>query len=88
MSYRLKVLILARARDAAGGSKRIATRRGYPPAYKAPGDFLFPAPDGRGRDHGSTGRGIRRAVERAGLKDEGISAHSFRHTFASILIVA
>ncbi len=55
--------------------------------YKAPGDFLFPAPDGRGRDHGSTGRGIRRAVERAGLADEGISAHSFRHTFASILIV-
>ena len=26
-------------------------------------------------------------VERAGLSDEGISAHSFRHTFASILIV-
>lgn len=52
----------------------------------AESDFVFPAPDGRGRDHRSVGRGIERAVERAKLGD-GISAHSFRHTFASQLIV-
>lgn len=49
-------------------------------------DFVFGSPDGRGRDHRSTSRGIERAVKRAGLGD-GISAYSFRHTFASILIV-
>jgi integrase len=49
-------------------------------------DYVFGNPDGRGRDHRSTSRGIERAVERARL-GEGISAHSFRHTFASILIV-
>ena len=48
-------------------------------------DFLFPAPDGRGRDHRSASRGVQRAVERAEL-GEGISSHSFRHTFASMLI--
>src|SRR5581483_10829623 len=32
-------------------------------------DFVFPAPDGRGRDHRSVGRGIERAVERAKLGD-------------------
>lgn len=55
--------------------------------FKATGDFLFPAPDGRGRDHRSTSRGIERAVERAKL-GEGITSHVFRHTFASVLIVA
>jgi integrase len=30
-------------------------------------DFVFPAPDGRGRDHRSASRGIERTVERAGL---------------------
>jgi integrase len=49
-------------------------------------DFVFPAPDGKGRDHRSVSRGIERAVERAEL-GVGISAHSFRHTFASQLIV-
>jgi integrase len=49
-------------------------------------DFIFPAPDGRGRDHRSAGRGIERAVERAKLGN-GVSAHGFRHTFASMLIV-
>lgn len=55
--------------------------------FKAGSDFLFPAPDGRGRDHRSTSKGIERAVARASL-GEGISSHVFRHTFASILIVA
>ncbi|MDX6423890.1 MAG: hypothetical protein QOI67_1361, partial [Gaiellaceae bacterium] len=49
-------------------------------------DLVFPSPDGRGRDHRSTSRGIERAVARAKLGD-GISSHSFRHTFASMLIV-
>jgi integrase len=49
-------------------------------------DFVFPAPDGRGRDHRSVSRGIERAVGRAKL-GEGISAHNMRHTFASMLIV-
>lgn len=49
-------------------------------------DYVFPAPDGSGRDHRSTAKGIERAVKRAKLGD-GISAHSFRHTFASQLIV-
>ena len=49
------------------------------------GDFVFPAPDGRGHDHRSAAKGIERAVDRAELGD-GLSAHSFRHTFASQLI--
>jgi integrase len=48
-------------------------------------DFVFAAPEGRGHDHRSAAKGIERAVSRAGLGD-GISAHSFRHTFASQLI--
>jgi integrase len=44
-------------------------------------DFVFPSPNGRGRDHRSAGRGIERAAERAGLT--GVSAHTCRHTFAS-----
>jgi integrase len=55
--------------------------------YKAMADPVFSAPDGRGRDRRSTARGIERALERAGLADAGISPHSFRHTFASMLIV-
>jgi integrase len=54
--------------------------------YKRDGDFVFVNPDRRGRCHRSTSRGVKRAVERAKLGD-GISAHSFRHTFASLLIV-
>jgi len=55
--------------------------------YKAPGDFLFPTPDGRGRDQRSTARGVERALEAAGLAGEKISSHNFRHSFASLLIV-
>lgn len=55
--------------------------------FKDGDDFVFPAPDGRGRDHRSSSRGVERAVARAGLGD-GISSHVFRHTFASLLIVA
>ena len=55
--------------------------------FKAPTDYVFPGPDGRGRDHRSLGRGIERTLERAGLDGEGISAHAFRHSFASLLIV-
>lgn len=54
---------------------------------KATTDFVFPSPDGRGRDQPSTSRGIERALKRAGLEGEGLSAHAFRHTFASLLMV-
>lgn len=54
--------------------------------YSRPTDYVFANPDGRARDHRSTSKGIERAVDRAKLGD-GISAHSFRHTFASMLIV-
>jgi integrase len=60
---------------------RMASRR------KATTDFVFPSPDGRGRDQRSTSRGIQRALKRAGLEGEGLSAHAFRHTFASLLII-
>lgn len=60
---------------------RMATLR------KGPRDFLFTAPDGRPRDQRSTARRIERAVIAAGLGDEKVSAHNFRHTFASLLIV-
>jgi len=55
--------------------------------YSQPADFLFPAPDGRGRDQRSAGRAIERTLKRAGLEGQGISAHAFRHTYASLLIV-
>lgn len=55
--------------------------------YKALTDPVFPCPDGRGRDRRSTACGVERALERAGLSDAGISPHSVRHTFASMLIV-
>jgi integrase len=50
-------------------------------------DFVFPAPDGRGRDQRSSSRGIDRALERTKLGGQGFSAHAFRHTFAALLIV-
>jgi integrase len=60
---------------------KMASRR------KTAEDFVFPAPDGRGRDQRSTSRGIERALKRAGLDGQRLSAHAFRHTFASLLIV-
>jgi integrase len=60
---------------------RIASR------FSQPADFVFCAPDGRGRDQRSAGRGIERTLKRAGLDGQRISAHAFRHTFASMLIV-
>ncbi len=53
--------------------------------FSQPGDFVFPAPDGSGRDRRSTSRGIERAVERAGVGP--LSFHGLRHGFASMLIV-
>ena len=54
---------------------------------KQPDDFVFPAPDGRGRDQRSTARAVERTLKRAKLDGQGISSHNFRHTFASLLIV-
>jgi integrase len=48
-------------------------------------DYVFATADGKPRGHRTTSRGIERAVKRAGLDD--VSAHVFRHTFASHLIV-
>jgi hypothetical protein len=53
--------------------------------YKAPTDFVFPAPDGRGLLHSVAARGVERAVAKAGLED--VTPHTFRHGFASMLIV-
>ena len=64
----------------------VLTRRRLASLHSQEADYVFPAPDGRGRDHRSTARGIERAVKRAGL-GKGVSAHSFRHTFASQLSV-
>ena len=55
--------------------------------YSQPGHFLFPAPEGRGRDHRSTARAVERTLKRAGLDGQGLSSHTFRHTYASLLIV-
>lgn len=60
---------------------RIASRRKEPTAH------VFAAPDGRGRDHRSVSRGIKRTLKRAKLDGQKLSAHNFRHTFASLLIV-
>ena len=49
-------------------------------------DYVFAAPDGRGRDRRSTARAIERSFARAGLDGQGLSAHSLRHSFASLLI--
>jgi integrase len=38
---------------------------------KQPTDYLFPAPDGAGRDHRSTSRAIERSFARAGLDGRG-----------------
>lgn len=54
---------------------------------KGAAEFVFPAPDARGRDQRSTARGVERALKNAKLDGEGISSHSFRHTYASLLIV-
>ena len=52
--------------------------------FKAPDDFLFPAPDGRGRDRASTSAGIAKAVNRADVGP--LTFHALRHGFASMLI--
>ena len=53
---------------------------------KQPTDYLFPSPDGRGRDHRSTSRAIERSFAWAGLDKQGLSAHNLRHSYASLLI--
>jgi integrase len=55
--------------------------------FSGDADFVFPGADGDGRKHRSAGRGIERAVKKAGLGD-GVSAHTLRHTFASRLILS
>ena len=54
--------------------------------FKRPEDLVFTTPAGRGRDHRAANRSIRAAVTRAGLEGK-VSAHTFRHGFASMLIV-
>jgi integrase len=54
---------------------------------KGQGDFLFGAPDGRGRDQRSTARAVERTFKRVGLDGQKLSSHSLRHTYASLLIV-
>ena len=49
--------------------------------FKAPTDFVFCTAEGRGRDQRSTARGVERALEAANLGGQGISSHSFRHSF-------
>jgi integrase len=52
--------------------------------HKAAGDYVFPGMDGRGRDHRGAARGFERAATAAKL--EGLSFHSLRHFFASLLV--
>jgi integrase len=52
--------------------------------FKAPGDYVFAAPDRKGRDHRSTARVVQRIAENAGLED--VTYHTLRHCFASLLI--
>jgi integrase len=54
--------------------------------FSQPTDYVFASDTGTARHHRTADRGIRAAVKRANLGD-GISPHSFRHTFASVLIV-
>jgi integrase len=54
--------------------------------FKAPGDLVFTTP--AGRDHRATTRSIRAAITRAKLENGAeLHAHTFRHGFASMLIV-
>lgn len=56
--------------------------------FKALADLVFCTPAGRGRDHRATTRSIRAAIARAKIANGAeIHAHSFRHGFASMLIV-
>jgi integrase len=56
--------------------------------FKASADLVFCTPAGRGRDHRATTRSIRAAIARARITNGAeIHAHSFRHGFASMLIV-
>ena len=41
----------------------------------------------RGRDQRSTARAVERTFKRDGLDGQGLSSHSLRHTYASLLIV-
>ena len=53
--------------------------------FAAAGDLVFATETGRTVGHRNlTGRGLGKACERAEL--EGVTCHSLRHTFASILI--
>jgi integrase len=54
---------------------------------KQPTDFLFLAPNGRGRDQRSTARAVERTFKRGKLDGQGLSSRNLRHTFASLLIV-
>src|SRR5689334_970592 len=55
--------------------------------HKAPHDFVFTTPSGRGVDQRPVGRAFRDSVSRAGLQVPGrLSLHSLRHGFASLLI--
>jgi len=55
-------------------------------------DALFVSGDNRTRGHGMTARAIRHrvdaALEAAGLKQEGLSCHSLRHSFATWSLAA
>ena len=55
--------------------------------YKAPTDFVFAGPGGKGRDHRSTARIVQRIVEKAGLSND-VTFHTLRHAFASMLITS
>jgi integrase len=52
--------------------------------FKRPQELVFATPAGRGRDQRAASRSIQAAIARAG---DGLSAHSLRHGFASMLIV-
>jgi integrase len=55
--------------------------------YKAPTDFVFAGPGGKGKDHRSTARTVQRIVEKAGLSND-VTYHTLRHAFASMLITS
>ena len=67
-------------------AKRLRERR-LATLHKAPHDFVFATPSGRGLDYRRVGRAFRSSVRRAGLQAPGrLSLHSLRHGFASLLI--